>query len=116
MLVMEMTAKRLRKGKMKTKLIFEPNLIFEIRSKFQDCPLRSVQNKLSGSRQQRHSTVQFRDTCIGLGAAMNPTQVKSALKLSVSTALSAPAFSVQPCAHPCKSMAYTSLPIQKKTL
>lgn len=44
MLVMEMTAKSLRKGKMKTQLIFEPNLVFEIRSKFQDCHLRSVRN------------------------------------------------------------------------
>ena len=96
---MEMTAKRLREGKAKTKLIFEPKLIFEIRSKFQDCPLRSVHNKLSGSRQQCHSTVQFRDACIGLGAVMNPTEVKSALKLNVSTAISAPAFSVWPYAH-----------------
>lgn len=95
---MEMTAKRLRKREMKTKLIFEPSLIFEIRSKFQDCPLRSMHNKLSGSRRQYHSTVRFRDTCIGLGAATDPTEVKSALKLSVSTATSAPASTLQPYA------------------
>lgn len=81
---MGITAKRLRKGKMKTKFTLEPNLIFEIMSKFQDCPLRSVQ-KLSGSRQQYHSTVKFRDTCIGFGAAMKP-----ALKLSASRAVSVP--------------------------
>lgn len=92
---MVMTPRRLRKGEMKAKLIFEPNLIFEIRSKsgLQDCPLRSVHNKLSGSRQQYHSTVQLRDTCGALGAAMNPAE-KSALKKSVSTAVSTPALSV----------------------
>lgn len=57
---------------MKIKFPFEPNFIFEIRSKPRACPLRSMRSKWSGRRQQFHSVAWFRDTGIELGAARAP--------------------------------------------